>query len=235
MSDEHTRWQHDSLEYSSLQDNDSMLLPHDRVGNDFSWLQGKSQEDSSVQKVDELEDEESFLYGSEASTLVGEHTRNLQKTVCPALGSQQGHQSNCLFSGFRDVLCPKQPFQIDSMECEKNKIISKNLGTSSEIGEGMAEMQGHKVGKEQSSALFSSNTTAASFALPALSNPNVRQALESLQSLIKGENSLSNETVNLTIILLLFCQKIDIQLYSVYRSKCTDQSYCCLRMAMVIV
>ena len=43
--------------------NDSMLLPHERVGNDFSWLQGTSEEETKKEEVD-VEDEESFLYGN---------------------------------------------------------------------------------------------------------------------------------------------------------------------------
>ena len=42
--------------------NDSMLLPHERVGNDFSWLQATTEEETK--KEVEVEDEESFLYGN---------------------------------------------------------------------------------------------------------------------------------------------------------------------------
>lgn len=44
-------------------EHDSMLLPHERVGIDFSWLQSSSLELSNDRPTDDLEDEESFLYG----------------------------------------------------------------------------------------------------------------------------------------------------------------------------
>lgn len=213
VPDEHRHQQHDSEENSSLE-NDSMLLPHDRVGSDFSWLQAQSQEDSTVLKADELEDEESFLYGNEdvagkpansSSTALfsafsqsGEHA-TLQEKESLASGSQQ-HQN-------KSVLDLKQPLQmtsssfasanLSSSECEKIKNILKSLGTT-DISDIMVKMQGQKEGKQLSPAPLSSNPTAG-LVLPALSDPNVRQALESLQSLIKGENPVLNDRFNLPI------------------------------------
>ena len=102
-----------------------MVLPHDRVGSDFSWLQAQSQEDSAAQKVKELEDEESFLYGNEddggkqankpstalfaAYSQSGEHAK--QQEV-ESSGSQQHHQNKPLFSSFGDLLNLKQPLQM---------------------------------------------------------------------------------------------------------------------------
>ncbi|KAI3363496.1 hypothetical protein L3Q82_011576 [Scortum barcoo] len=206
---EHRHQHHDSQENSALLENDSMVLPHDRVGNDFSWLQAQSQEDSTVQKADELEDEESFLYGNEdiggkqtnkSSTMlfkafsqIGEQATP-QERDSPALGSQC-HQTDSMFSGFGDHTDPKQPLQmtssslasanLDSSECEKIKNILKSLGTTN-ISEIMVTMKGQKEEKQLSPAPVSSDPTAAGLALPVLSNPNVRQALESLQSLIKA-------------------------------------------------
>lgn len=199
MPDEYRHEQHDSQENLTSVENDSMLLPHDRVGSDFSWLQAHSQEDSTVQKADELEDEESFLYGKEdtggneankfSTTLfpvfsqIGEHAK-LQKDMS-ALCSQQYYQNK---SSFGNVLDQKQSFHmtslglasasLDSSEYEKIKNILKSVGTA-DVGEIM-KMQ------EQSPTLVGS-VPAANLTTPALSNPNVRQALESLQSLIKGE------------------------------------------------
>lgn len=216
MSDEQ---QHDSQENSTSLENDSMLLPHDRVGSDFSWLQTQSQEDTVVRKTDEFDDEESFLYGNEdtgekqskknstalfaAYSQIGEYVKpQHNKMESCALDSQQHHQNNSLFSNFGDLLDLKQPLQIsssslasnlDSSECEKIKNILKNLGTV-DISEIMGKMQGQKEGKQLSPAQFpGSDPAEAALGLPALSNPNVRQALESLQSLIKGENLVLNE------------------------------------------
>lgn len=196
----------DSQEDTRTFENDSMLLPHDRVGSDFSWLQVPSQEDSTVQKANELEDEESFLYGNEdngppssksSSAAFEEHSK-LQEMNSLALSSQQHHQS--MFSNFEDLLVVKQPLEmtssniasanLDSIESEKIKNILKSLGTV-DINEITVNVQGPTEGKQsQPALLLSSDPTAVGLALPALSDPNVRQALESLQSLIKGENPI---------------------------------------------
>lgn len=219
VPDEHRHQQHDSQENSALE-NESMLLPHDRVGSDFSWLQTKSQEDSIVQKADELEDEESFLYGNEGTggkpasisstalfstfSQIGEHA-NLQEKESLASGSQQ-HQNKSVFSSFGDLLDLKQPLQmtsssfasanLSSSECEKIKNILKSLGTA-DISDIMVKMQGQKEGKQLSPAPLSSDPSAAGLVLPALRDPNVRQALESLQSLIKGENPVLERKIQL--------------------------------------
>lgn len=200
---EYRHQENDSQENLTSVENDSMLLPHDRVGSDFSWLQAHSQEDFTVQKADELEDEESFLYGKEdtgeneantfSTTLfpvfsqIGEHAK-LQKKDVSALSNQQYYHN---MSSFGNVLDQKQPCHItslslasaslDSSEYEKIKNILKSVGTADvgEIGEIM-KMQGQ-------SAAHVGSVPAANLTLPALSNPNVRHALESLQSLIKGE------------------------------------------------
>lgn len=215
MSKEH---QYDRLEDSTLE-NDSMLLPHDRVGNDFSWLQAQSQEEPLVKKTAEFDDEESFLYGNEdtgekqsnSSTALfaaysqnREHNPQYNKTDV-ALNSQQHHQSKTVFSNYRDPLDSKQPPQIgysgftsanlDSSECEKIKHILKSLGTAD-----ISEIMGQKEVKQPSlSQLSGSETAAAALGLPALSNPNVRQALESLQSLIKGKNLVLNKNFKFLI------------------------------------
>lgn len=216
LPDEHRHQQQDSQEYSTTLENDSMLLPHDRVGSDFSWLQVPSQEDSTVQKANELEDEESFLYGNEdtgkqssktssaAFSQIREHGK-LQEMDSLALSSQQHHQNKSIFSCFGDLLDLKQPLQMssssiasanpDSSECEKIKNILKSLDTA-EINEIMMKAQGPKEGKQLYPALLGSEPTAVGLALPALSDPNVRQALESLQCLIKGENPILTERFN---------------------------------------
>lgn len=203
---EEPRHQHqDSQEDSRTLENDSMLLPHDRVGSDFSWLQVPSQE-----KANELEDEESFLYGNEdtgqqssksfsaAFSQIGEHGK-LEEMNSLALSSQQHQQNKSSFSNFRDLLALKQPFELtsssiasanlDSSESEKIKNVLKSLGTA-DISEIMVKVQGPKEGKQSHPALPGLDPTAVGLALPALRDPNVRQALESLQSLIKGDNPI---------------------------------------------
>lgn len=54
--------QQQNLKENSATGEDLIILPHDRVGSDFSWLQGPSQKD---QKEDDFKAEESFLYGNE--------------------------------------------------------------------------------------------------------------------------------------------------------------------------
>lgn len=214
---EEPRHQHqDSQEDSRTLENDSMLLPHDRVGSDFSWLQVPSQENSTVQKANELEDEESFLYGNEdtgqqlsksfpaAFSQIGKHGK-LQQMNSLALSSQQHHQNKSSFSNFRDLLALKQPFELtsssiasanlDSSESEKIKNILKSLGTA-DINEIVVKVQGPKEGKQSHPALLGLDPTAVGLALPALSDPNVRQALESLQSLIKGENPILDKRLS---------------------------------------
>lgn len=222
VPDEPRHQQHYSLDSSTSLENDNMLLPHDRVGSDFSWLQARSREDPTVQKADELEDEESFLYGSEdigkkqtdnssatlfaAFSQIGEREkpREMESLV---LGSQQHHQNKFINSSCKDLIDLKQPLQInslsltsanlDSSECEKIKNILKSLGTA-DISEIMVKMQEQEA-KQLSAALLSSDSTAASLALPALSDPKVRQSLESLQSLIKGENLVMNERLDMIV------------------------------------
>ncbi|XP_051279075.1 transcription initiation factor TFIID subunit 1 isoform X2 [Dicentrarchus labrax] len=202
--DEHRHQQHVSRENSISLENDSMLLPHDRVGSDFSWLQVQSQEDSTVRKADELEDEESFLYGNEdvegkqanksskikRTTIftefsqIGEHAKP-QEMDSLALGSQQQQPLQMTSSSLVSS-------NLDSSECEKIKNILESLGTA-DISEIVVKMQGQKEGKHMFPALLGSDPTATGLVMPALSDPNVRQALESLQSLIKETQQYHHE------------------------------------------
>ncbi|KAM6922636.1 uncharacterized protein PEZ65_010988 isoform 2-T2 [Lycodopsis pacificus] len=198
VPNEHRHQQHNSNENSTSLENDSMLLPHDRVGSDFSWLQVRSQEDSAVLNAHELEDEESFLYGNEDTggkqakkSSIGEHAK-LQKM---ASSGSQHHQNKSIFSSFGDLFDLKQPLQmnsssvasadLDSSECEKIRNILKSLGTA-DVSDIMVKIQGQREGRQPSPVVPASDQTAAGLVLPALRNPNVRHALESLQSLIKA-------------------------------------------------
>ena len=219
VPDECRHQQHYSQENSVSLENESVLLPHDRVGSDFSWLYVQSKEDSIARKTDELDDEESFLYGIEdtggkvdtsSTTLfagfsqTGENSKLLEMDAS-ALCHQQHHQTKSIFSSFGDLLDLKQPLQItspsltsvnlESREYEKINNILKSLGTA-DIHKVMLKMEGQKE-KLLSPELLSSDSNTVSLALPVMNNPDVRQALESLQSLIKGENPVLNERFNL--------------------------------------
>lgn len=162
-----------------------MLLPHDRVGSDFSWLQPQSR---TASKAQPFEDEEWFLYGDEKAKK--EHlysqtstTRTTGELVKPQwdemktwdLGSQQHNrdQSNSrLLDGF---LSSRQVFaNLDNNECEKIKMILNNL----------TKTNCNEIGK-QLPPEWPLSSTAASLGLS--QGSNMRSAMESLQSLFKGE------------------------------------------------
>lgn len=157
---------------STSPENESMLLPHERVGGDFSWLQEKSQEDISVQRANELEEEESFLYGMEVSPpkLSKPHSSAVHQSPLGSfpLQSKQSLQTLSSFS------C------LDSEQCEKIKSILSSLGVSSHSENVPVKT---KRGSEPPVVAVSSDTAMAT-----LNNPNVCKALESLQSLIQGES-----------------------------------------------
>ncbi|XP_077351339.1 uncharacterized protein LOC144001149 isoform X2 [Festucalex cinctus] len=158
-------------------ENDSMLLPHDRVGSDFSWLQPKSQ---TASKADRVEDEEWFLYGDENSPkkTLPLMTNELVQPKCDEmktcdLGSQQQNHDK---SNFRvlDGLSSSQVFaNLDNNECEKIKKILNNLGKTNNSEKPLPSEP-------------SPSSAAASLGLISSHTPNVRHALESLQSLIKA-------------------------------------------------
>ena len=192
--------QHSSQDDSTSVENDSMLLPHDRVGSDFSWLQAQSQEDFTAQKADELDDEESFLYGNEDTG--GKQDHITSTTPFSAFSQTAPSSQQSIFSSFGDRLDLKQPLQItssinlDNSEFEKIKNILKSQGTAN-INQIVVKMQGQKEEKQLSPVLLGSDQTAASLTMQAMKNSNVQQALQSLQSLIKGENPILNERFNL--------------------------------------
>lgn len=203
LSPEHKYQQQDSQDFSTTFERDSMILPHDRVGSDFSWLQVPSQEESTVQKTKELEDEESFLYGNDttwaqsvvALSKAGEQGK-LPKADSLAFSGQQQYRKS-VFTSCSKVLDMKPLLQasspsiasanVESSESENIKNIFKSLDTA-ELSDIMAKVRGPTEGKDLYPALLSSDPSALGVALPGVSDPNVRKALESLQSLIKGEN-----------------------------------------------
>ncbi|XP_013858032.1 uncharacterized protein si:ch211-195b21.5 [Austrofundulus limnaeus] len=157
----HMSQQHESLTTSPSLENDSMLLPHERVVSDFSWLNEKSQEEISILKAKEFEEEESFLYGTETSSLLGGHAKLL-------VDMKQPHQM--ALSTFASA-------SLDKMECEKIKNILNSLGETSNKGKMMVQTRRQNEGSEAFPAVLTSDTTMARL--------NNLKALESLQSLIK--------------------------------------------------
>ncbi|XP_029030994.1 uncharacterized protein si:ch211-195b21.5 [Betta splendens] len=183
--------QPDSHESLTPLDNDSVLLPHERVGSDFSWLHVSSQENVTIQKADVLEDEESFLYGNPDSggneltifpIFSGQH---FQQQDVPTFHSQQPYLSK---SGCgHDAQELKRPPQVasmslDSSEYEKIKEILKTVATS-DVSQVIVDMQ------EPSPVGFES------IPVPSLSNPYLCQVLESLQCLFKAtkDNQAEND------------------------------------------
>jgi len=189
-----------------------MLLPHERVGNDFSWLQSCGPELSNDRPTDDLEDEESFLYGD-----ISEKTTNQYvPSKSSPLVSQQTYQQNPMFENLGELFNLKPPPQVSSaiavkpepkstwqehsscthdMKDHKNfQEMLKNMGlnlASVDISKLFVKTEEkdhsptHTSGPEQNPPVF-----------PAVGDPNARQALETLQSLIKGESPFLNQDSN---------------------------------------
>lgn len=207
LPDKRTHQQQDSQENSATLDSDSMLLPHDRVVSDFSWLHAPQQGDSKVKTAHEFEDEELFLYGNEDTGLQTNKTPSADHSQIGGHGTQ--HEMNSLaprthqedkplFSSFEDLLL-KQPFQmaslglasgLDSSDSEKLKNILKSVSSVDTSG---TERNAQGLKEEKHSYPLDSDSKSVGLGLPVLSDPNVWQALESLQSLIKGESPLFNQ------------------------------------------
>lgn len=105
-------------------------MPHDRVGSDFSWLQGPSQKE---QQEKDCEAEESFLYGSqerESSAIAScpERRGRAQEPRQEHVRKVQQHLQNS--SRTASAL-------LDSSECEKIRSILRCLG-SADVAKGRA-------------------------------------------------------------------------------------------------
>ncbi|XP_024280537.1 uncharacterized protein si:ch211-195b21.5 isoform X1 [Oncorhynchus tshawytscha] len=220
---------------SRQEETDSNLLPHERVGCDFSWLQG-TREVSPVQKLEEVEDEENFLYGNEDNQSK-QHPATLPFAPSTSITQQSDaeispagppyYQSQPLFGNHGEVLefkMPPQPVQSSVRpeqrvqpvpdvkpaptvkECEEFKTMLKNIGLNlctSEISKMMVKLQQQKEGKmpEQKREekvpspspapvlplpLVIGASQEPRLASPALGTAPIRQALESLQFIIKA-------------------------------------------------
>ncbi|XP_061914954.1 uncharacterized protein si:ch211-195b21.5 [Entelurus aequoreus] len=190
-SDKRLEMQHPKMETSTSSEIESMVLPHDRVGSDFSWLQPQSQ---MTTRADEYEDEESFLYGNEDATdkmFATFPTGDLVKPDCDKkkscnLGSQQHLSNKSDFSISGGQLYSSQAFpSLDNKECEKLKNILKGL-RKTQSSNSTEKTACHSEGKPLISAqTLSSVPLVAPSGLPPQHKHNIRQALVSLQSLIK--------------------------------------------------
>lgn len=128
---------------TSATGDDLIILPHDRVGSDFSWLQAPTQKKPGVQKDDGFEAEESFLYGNKDTAKASSRSSETfcsekrGRTSTAAFDSEQHHTR----SGLSDLQNVQKHLQgasmvasdlLDSGECEKIKSILKCLGSAEE-------------------------------------------------------------------------------------------------------
>lgn len=178
-------------------DSDSMLLPHDRVVSDFSWLQASYEKESTFKAAPELEDEELFLYGN------NDTAQHMNKNSSADFYQNGGHSKRELNSfapqtqkqdkptlGSLGDFVLTQPLQVtssslassylDSSECEKLKNILKSVNLAS-------ESERNTQRPRQEKHLYPVSHDPDSVPKPAVKETNVLQALESLQSLIKGK------------------------------------------------
>lgn len=208
------------------EESDSLLLPHERVGSDFSWLQGPIED--VEHKKEDVEDEESFLYGNEEDngkqhgvTLPVSQSRPTTQqgyTETPLTGRHY-FQNNPPYGNHgatQDLRRPHhqassntrpeqraQPATIlDMKECEKIKNMLKNIGLNlrtAEISKMMVKLQEQK--KQPFPTIQSPGFQSPALPLgagpqqepklantPAHGSTPLRLALESLHSIIKGEN-----------------------------------------------
>lgn len=204
LSGVHTHKKPTNQENVATLDNDSMLLPHDRIVGDFSWLHASQEKEPTFKATThEFEDEELFLYGNFDSTQQISKTRSADsyqnggqsKQELNILTSQTRKQVEPTLGGSGDFV-PQQPLQVssssfassylDSSECEKLKNILKsvNLASKTERNTQRPREEKHMYPVPQGSG-----SEPPPPSKPAVNETNVLQALESLQSLIKGEVS----------------------------------------------
>lgn len=200
LPDVGTHKRQDPQENLTTLDNDSMLLPHDRVVTDFSWLQASHEKEPAFKAAHELEDEELFLYGNM------DNAQHINKTSCADFYQNGGQSKQELNSftphtqkqekptvGSLGDFVLKQPLQVassslassyslDSSECEKLKNILKSVHLASE-----PDRNAQRLRQEKHLYCMSHGPDPESAPKPAVKETNVLQALESLQSLIKGK------------------------------------------------
>lgn len=197
LSHVQTHQRRDNPDNLTALDNDSMLLPHDRVVSDFSWLHASHEKGSTSKATRDLEDEELFLYGNYDTM-----TQKIGKTPSANV-SQNGGQSKQELNIFAPQLqdeptlgslgdfVPKQPLQVtssfvssylDSSECEKLKNILKSVNLASET-----QRNTQRPREENHLSPVPHGSDSEPGPKSAVKEKDVLQALESLQSLIKGK------------------------------------------------
>lgn len=127
--------QRQNFQENSASGEDPIILPHDRVGSDFSWLQGPSQ---TVQKEKDFEAEESFLYRNEQSksSEIFSCSEKRGRAQPAQLYSQTRSSSEHLQQHLQNTSRMASAL-LDSTECEKIKSILKRLG-SADMAKGQA-------------------------------------------------------------------------------------------------
>lgn len=199
----------DNQEKLTPVDNDSMLLPHDRVVSDFSWLHASYEKESTFKAAQELDDEELFLYGNydTAQPMSKSSTADLyqnggQRKQEPSSLTPRTHRQE------KPTLVPTQslgdfalapPPQVapsssvasflDSGECEKLKKILQSVNLASE-----PERIPQWPREEKRLRPVAHRSDSDSAAKPAVKEANVLQALESLQSLLQGTKEKRSKT-----------------------------------------
>jgi hypothetical protein len=217
------------------------------VGCDFVWLQD-TREVSPVQKLEEVEDEEDFLYGNEDNQ-AKQHPATLPFAQSTTITQQSSaevspagppyYQSMPLFGNHGEIQDFKMPLPLVQFsvrpesrvqpvppapdvkpaptvkDCEKIKTMLKtiglNLGTAEisnlmiklqqQMDEKMTEQKDEKMPEQKQEKLplpapmlplplVAGESQEPRLASPALGTAPIRQALKSLQSIIKGESSL---------------------------------------------
>lgn len=231
VSGVHTYRRQDNQENLTTLDNDSMLLPHDRIVSDFSWLHASHEKESSFKAAHELEDEELFLYGNYDTTQQSSKTPSTDfyqnggqsKQELNIFTPQTQKQDKPTLGSLGDFV-PKQPPQVtsssfassylDSSECEKLKNILKSVNLASGTDRNAQQSR-----EEKHLYPVPHGSDYEPAPKPAVKETNVLQALESLQSLIKGKVSL------LLLFLNFFFEKlilgVELQIYNGWFSHIT--------------
>lgn len=194
LPDVRTQKRQDNQENLTTLDNDSMLLPHDRVVSDFSWLQASHERESTFKAAPELEDEELFLYGN------NDTAQHINKT-CFADFYQNGGQSKQELNSFTpqtqkqdkptlgslEDFVLKHPLQLTSSSLASSYLDSSELKNILKSVNLASEPERNTQWPRQEKHLYPVSHGPDSVPKPAVKETHVLQALESLQSLIKGK------------------------------------------------
>lgn len=171
-----------------------MLLPHDRVVSDFSWLQASHERESTFKAAPELEDEELFLYGNNDTAQHMNKTSSADfyqnggqsKPELNSFTSQTRKQDKPTLGSLEDFVL-KQPLQLTSSSLASSYLDSSELKNILKSVNLASEPERNTQWPRQEKHLYPVSHGPDSGPKPAVKETHVLQALESLQSLIKGK------------------------------------------------